>query len=125
MDETGQAALQRVHQIGLFVFSILLLLVVLELVRREHLKERYALLWLLTAGAGLVIGLFPKVIVFASDLFHFQFLTVVVVTSVLFVLGIVLSFSVVISRLSERNRKLTQEVALMAQRIEDLEKKRE
>jgi len=42
--------------------------------------------------------------------------------SFLFLLGIVLGFSVIISRLSERNRKLAQELALLAHRVERLEK---
>jgi len=83
-------------------------------VRRGHLRERYALLWLATSLFGLVVGLFPNLIVYFSRLMHFQFLTLLFVVSFLFLLGLVLSFTVVISRQSERNRKLTQEVALLA-----------
>jgi hypothetical protein len=40
------------------IASILLILIVLELIRGRRLKERYALLWLLT-GVVLLIGISP------------------------------------------------------------------
>jgi len=109
------------HRIGLLCASVAFVLVVLELVRRGHLKERYALLWLAAAAGGLVIGLFPRTVVWVSGAFGFQYLTVFYVTSFLFLLLVVLAFTVVISKLTERNRSLAQEVALLARRIEVLE----
>ena len=106
------------HRIGLLVTSVVLLVVVLELVRRRSLKERYALLWLAASGAGLVVGLFPVVIVWISRMIQVQFLTVFFALAFLFLLGLVLTFSVVISRLSERNRELAQEVGLLSQRLD-------
>ena len=113
------------HRIGLLVTSVVLLLVVLELVRRRSLKERYALLWLAASGAGLVVGLFPTVIVGISRLFQVQFLTVFFALAFLFLLGLVLTFSVVISKLSERNRELAQEVGLLSQQLGHCSRHRE
>ncbi len=125
MPGTEQLDLYLVHRVGLAVLSIFLLGLVLELVRRGYLKERYALLWLGTALAGLVIGVFPRVIILLSNLFHFQFLTVIVILSFLFVLFLMLSFTIVISRLAERNRQLAQEVALLSNRVKKLERRDE
>jgi uncharacterized protein DUF2304 len=122
MNDIQQFGLHTAHRIGIAAMSILLLLLVLELLRRDYLKERYALLWLATSLSGLVIGIFPGIIVRFSQFFHFQYLTVFFVLFFLFTLGLVLSFSVVISRLVERNRRLTQEVALLSQAVERLEK---
>ena len=118
----GQVGFYVAHRFGLLGVSLLLVLFVLELVRRGHLKERYALLWLFVSGMGLLIGIFPSIIVKLSIWFGFQYLTVVYVFSITFLLGIVLTFSVVISRLSERNRDLAQEVALLDERMRQLEK---
>ncbi|MCP4642371.1 MAG: DUF2304 domain-containing protein [bacterium] len=123
VEEGVQQGLQMTHRIGLLAFSLILLLAILELVRRGHLKERYALLWLATGVVGLVVGLFPGIIVKVSHLVHFQYLTMLFVTSFLFLLGLVLSFTVVISRLVERNRRLTQEVALLDEAVRRLEKR--
>lgn len=109
------------HRIGLLVVSVTFMALVLELVRRGHLKERFALLWLAAAACGVFVGLFPSSIVWASKSFEFQYLTVFYVTSFLFLLLLVLAFSVAISKLTERNRALAQELALLNRRVEQLE----
>ena len=115
--------LQAPHWLGILLLSVALLVVVLELVRRNLLKERYALLWLVTAAAGLAVGVFPALIVFTADLFNFQYLTVVFAMYFFFSFGLLLNFSIVISTLSERNRALSQEVALLGHAIHRLEKR--
>lgn len=113
------------HRVGLLLISLGFMLLVLELVRRAHLKERYALLWLAAAVSGLGVGFFPGVITWVSAAFGFQYLTVFYVASFLFLLLLVLAFTVVISKLSERNRILAQEIALLSRRIEALERNHE
>lgn len=119
----AQLAFQAPHRIALLVFSFLLLALIIELVRRRQFKERYALLWLAVAVAGLVVGVFPGIVITASRVLHVQFLTTFFVMSFVFLLGLVLSFCVVISRLSERSRELAQEVALLEKRIADMERR--
>jgi len=123
VEGTQQFGFQTAHRIGLLVLSILLLALVLELVRRGRLKERYALLWLAAAGASFLIGIFPVLIEKLATVFQVQYLTVFYGVSFLFLIGIVLGFSVIISRLSERNRELAQELALLAHRVKHLEKR--
>jgi len=124
MNEIAGAGLQFPHRIAILALSLGLLGLVLELVRRGLLKERYALVWLLTAGGGLAIGIAPGLIVAIADLFHFQYLTVIFVVYFFFSFGLVLNFSIVISQLYERNRALTQEVALLAHALERIENER-
>lgn len=124
MDEAAHLAIQPAHRIAITLLSVALFGLVLELVRREYLKERYALLWLATSSAGLVIGVFPGLIVRFAEFFNFQMVTTLFVVSFLYILGIVLSFSVIISKLAERNRRLAQEVALLAHRLDRLEEDR-
>lgn len=121
MGELELMSLELGHRIALLVLSVTLFGVVLELVRRDLLKERYALLWFATSLFGLVIGIFPKLLVVAAAFLRFQLLTLLFVLAFVFTLSIVLIFTVVISRLSERNRKLAQEVALLGARIEESE----
>lgn len=109
------------HRFGLLAISLLLVAVVLELVRRGYLKERYALLWLAVSGFGLIIGFVPRFIVLLSDWLDFQYLTTVSMFGFLYLFALVLVFTVVISRLSEKNRELAQEIALLSQRMERVE----
>ncbi len=122
MDGYAQTGIQTAHRLGILGLSVLLLLVVLELVRRGYLKERYALLWLATAGLSLLVGLFPGIITSLAHFFKFQYLTVLFAMYFAFTLALVLCFTIVISRLAERNRELTQEVALLAHKVEQIEK---
>jgi len=125
METAPQFGFTMFHRIGLMAFSVVLLILVLELVRRRLFKERYALLWLATAGCGVIVGLFPGIIVWLSKVMHVQFLTVFFLLALLFLLGLVLSFSVVISSLSEQNRALAQELGLLANRLNEIEDKDE
>ena len=109
------------HRVALLALSVLLLLVILELVRRGRFKERYALLWLASALFGLAVGVFPGIIVWIARALHVQFLTVVFGLAFVFFLGLILGFCVVISQLSEQNRELAQELALLANRVKTLE----
>lgn len=122
MESAIQIGFTATHRAGLLLFSVALLALVLELVRRRRFKERYALLWLAASIAGLVVGIFPGIIVWLARLLHVQFLTVFFALAFVFLLGLVLSFSVIISKLTENNRELAQEIGLLAQRITRLEK---
>ena len=124
MNDAAQIAIQAPHRIAITILSVILFALVIELVRREYLKERYALLWLATAGVGLVIGIFPGVIARFAAIVHFQLITTLFVVSFLYVLGIVLGFTVIISKLAERNRRLAQDVALLAHRVQRIEENR-
>jgi hypothetical protein len=97
-----------------------LLVIVVELIRRGKLKERYSLLWLF---AGVVLLIFStsryllELISHALGIFYppsFLFLL-----AFFFLLLITLHFSVVISGLSEKNKKLAQELALMRQDLKN------
>ncbi|HNR36875.1 MAG TPA: DUF2304 domain-containing protein [Candidatus Hydrogenedentes bacterium] len=121
MDPSSQAAFTAPHRIGLLILSLALFLLVIELVRRRRFKERYALLWIGASAGGLAVGIFPGIIVWIARVTHVQFLTVFFATAFLFLLCLVLSFSMVISRLADENRVLAQDLALLEHRLKRLE----
>jgi hypothetical protein len=103
------------------IASLLLILLIFELVRSRRLRERYALLWLLTGVVLLVLsawrgGLntiagwvgvetYPPAILFAVASF--------------FILAVLLHYSTVISTLSDQNSLLAQRVALLESRLDE------
>ncbi|MFA5074249.1 MAG: DUF2304 domain-containing protein [Nitrospirota bacterium] len=100
--------------------SAIVLIVVIELIRRGRLKEKYALLWL-GAGAILLIlsasrGLLEYISLAVGIYYPPSFLFLL---AFLFLLLITLHFSVVISGLSEKNKKLAQELALLRQQMRE------
>lgn len=114
-----QARIQLVAIFG----AVVLLLTVLEMVRRRRLLERYALLWLLsavvlTALASWTGGLAKLshaigVIYPPNALFFIAFG---------FVLLLLLHFSSVISRLSDQSKVLAQRQALLEERLRQHER---
>ena len=107
----------RVQIVGIIGASILLL-TILELVRRRRLLERYALLWLLagTVLLGLAIwrGALEELATLVgiasppNALFFVAFG---------FVLVLLLHFSVAVSRLTDQSKILAQRLALLEERV--------
>ena len=97
------------------------LIVVVELIRQGRLKERYSLLWLLAGGILLIFSSSRGLLDAVSRLFGiFYPPSFLFLLAFLFLLLITLHFSVVISGLSEKNRKLAQEIALLRQEIREM-----
>jgi len=104
--------------------SSFLLLVILDLVRRRYLKERYALLWIITGGLFLFLSIRKDLLYGISTLLGFVMPSNALLgLGFLFLLLISLGLSVITSRLSEKNKILAQEVVLLKKRVTDLEKK--
>lgn len=103
--------------------SVGLLALVVELVRRRKLGTGYSLLWLLTGGSLLILSLWRELLDVVSSLVGiFYPPTALFVVGFGFVLLILLQFSVVVSRLSDENRSLTQRQAIQDWRLRQLEK---
>ncbi len=97
------------------IASLLLVLIVLELIRGRRLKERYALLWLVTGVVLLIlsawrdglttiagwlgVSTYPPAILFA--------------VATLFIIIVLLHYSTVLSELDDQNTLLAQRLALL------------
>jgi hypothetical protein len=95
-------------------FSIVFILIVLDLVRRKRLKEQYSLLWLLVGVVLLILSSSRSLVEKMAAYFHIYY-----APSMLFLFGLIFCFTlilhltVVISKLNDRVVRLTQEVALL------------
>jgi hypothetical protein len=109
------ATLQRV---GVVAIAVIVFALVFELVRRRALMERYALLWLLAAVALVVLALWRGLLTSISgDLDIYTPVNALFAAGFVFVIVLLLHFSMVISRLSEQNKMLAQRLALLDQRL--------
>ena len=104
------------------VASLVLLFGVLELVRRRRLREKYALLWILTAIVLLVLSVWREAVSSIATALGVSYgPTVLFAVGALFVLVVLLHYSTVISALTDRTVTLAQKIASLEQRIEQLE----
>jgi hypothetical protein len=101
-----------------------LLLVVLELVRRRRLLERYALLWLLSCVVLLALavwrGLLSRVADWAGIAYPPNALFLIAFG---FVLVLLLHFSTATSRLTDQTKVLAQKYALLEEELRQLKAK--
>src|SRR3954447_11179358 len=105
-------------QIVTILVAALLLVGVIDLVRRRRLLERYALLWLLSSivllGLAIWRGALDKI---ASQLGVASPPNALFIVAFGFVLWMLLHFSIAVSRLSDQSKVLAQRVALLEERM--------
>ena len=95
---------------------------IFELVRRKHLMERYAILWLLAAVTLLALAVWQGLLTTLSHAVGIYYPPAALfAVAFLFVLVMLIHFSVTISRLSDQNTMLAQRLALLQQRLEQQE----
>jgi len=100
----------------------LLLLVVLELVRRRRLLERYALLWLFSALVLLGLAIWRDALASIADLMGIAYPpNALFFIAFGFILILLLHFSAAVSRLADQSRVLAQRVALLEDRVRQVE----
>ncbi len=106
------------------IASVLLLAVVFELIRSRRLRERYALLWLLTGLVLLALSVWRGGLNTIAGWFGVTGYPPAVLFAVgsLFVILVLLHYSTVISRLSDQNTILAQRLALLEEQIDSGQK---
>jgi hypothetical protein len=103
------------------VLSVILIFFILELVRRRRLREEYSLLWLLVGVVMLVVAIWSPALTMIAKLVGIYY-----PPSALFLLGLIfivillLHLTTVISTLTEHNKRLAQEVALLNEKVDNL-----
>jgi len=95
-------------------------LLTLELTRRDLLRTAYALLWFLSGGVVIVIGLFPPILDLLQRLTGMTYQTAMLFCIFGFMLLLMMQFSIIISQLSHRNKNLTQDVAILREEMRQL-----
>ena len=96
-------------------FAVLVVLgVVIDLIRRRKLHERYALLWIVTGLVMLVLAVWRGALYGLADAAGVAYPpSALYMVAGLFVLIVLLHYSTVLSRLSEQNKTLAQRLALL------------
>jgi hypothetical protein len=108
-----------VHIIAL-ISALITLSLIVELSRRRHLHEKYAVMWLAVAVVIAVFAIFPGLF---NSLAHAVGVksppNLLTVMADLFLLTVCVRFSWEIGRLEDRSRDLAEEVALLRKDLDD------
>lgn len=101
--------------------SILAFVLVLELVRQRRLREEYSLLWLATALAMMIVSAWRDLLHGLSNIVGISYPpNLLFLLAALFTMLLLLYFSTVITRLTQENKDIAQEMALLRYELESL-----
>jgi hypothetical protein len=95
------------------ILAVAFMFLILELIRRGRLQERYSVIWFV-AGLGMLAGAaFPGLLTVVADAMGVRDTNVALFSIVLLLLlGLALNFSVIMSRQAAQITRLAQERAL-------------
>lgn len=111
--DAGQVHLTSQTRIVAAVLALFFMLMILELIRRDRLQERYSVIWFV-AGLGMLAGAaFPGLLEVVANLMGVRNTNVALFSIVLLLLlGLALNFSVIMSRQAAQITRLAQERAI-------------
>lgn len=110
-------------QILIIVMTLLAVFYVINKIRNKGIELKYSLLWLLLGTGIIIFTCFPQ---FTTWLAHTlgisQPMNMLFFAGFCFMLPIIFSLSVAVSKLSNKMKRLTQEMALLEKKIEEKNK---
>jgi hypothetical protein len=106
------------------IIAVAFMFLILELIRRDRLQERYSVIWFV-AGLGMLAGAaFPGLLKLVADAMGVRDTNVALFSIVLLLLlGLALNFSVIMSRQAAQITRLAQERALEKVRAQAAEER--
>jgi hypothetical protein len=101
------------------ISGLVIMFVILELVRRRALKERYAILWLVLAIILVVLSLWSSLLEKIADLLNIYYAPSILFSlSLLFIFAIMIHFSVVLSKHSKGYQKMAQRISILEEKLQ-------
>jgi len=109
-------------QIVAIAVSILLMIVIFELIRRKKLREKYSLIWFSASLVMILFSLWRDLLDRVALLLGVAYAPALLfLVAMFFGMILLIHFSIVISELTEKNKTLAQEIALLKAAIKSPE----
>lgn len=117
----AEAVLDTRVQIVAIAAAAVLFGIVIELVRRRRLAERYALLWLIVSGVILVLAIWTSLLREVAQLVGIVPANFLLFAAIGFAFFLLIHFSVAVTRLSEHVKSLAMENARLDYELREAE----
>lgn len=105
------------------IFSIAFIIFIINLVRKNKLDEKYSILWLFASGVILIVALFPSIITIIAQKFNVFYPPTLMLLFAIIVLGAyIVHITVVITKQNKMIVKLTQELGILKEEINEQKK---
>lgn len=113
---------ELVFRRALIVGVLLYLLIIFFLLKKKKLSVQYSIIWLISGFVLMIFALFPYIVLVIGDILRvINPVNLVFMIVMVFALLILLSLSSAVSILTEKNKTLTQNAALLERRVRELE----
>lgn len=108
--------------LAFLVVAIVSVVVILAILRSGRMREKYAALWLIVSVGIVVVTIWPGLLaIIASRLGVVLPSNLLFFASLLLLFGVTLHLSLEVSKLEDETRTLSEEVALLDERLRHLE----
>ena len=96
------------------IAGVLTIMAMIHLLRRQYVKEKYAVLWFLAGISVAVLAIFPQLLDLLADTLHIHSGPNLLFLIAVIALGLVcVHLSIAVSTLEENNRTLAEEIGLL------------
>jgi hypothetical protein len=107
------------------IVALAALVLVVELLRRRRLREKYAVIWVVISIGTVVVAFFPGILRGTADLVGIQTPSnLLFFSSVVILFAVSLQLSREVGLLEEQSRRLAEEVGAAKMRLDALERDR-
>jgi hypothetical protein len=102
------------------IFSLIFIVIVIDMVRRNKLQEKYSILWIAFAFLLIIFSAFPRFILKISELVNVKYAPALIfLIGFLFMIVYMLSLTATVSKQEKKIIKLAQEVAMLKAKTEN------
>jgi hypothetical protein len=109
-------------QIVAIAVSLLLFLFIMYLIRSQRLKEEYSLLWIFFSLVFIIFSFWRSGLDYISEFLGVSYPPAALFMILLMAVFLILiEFSIIISRLADKNKSLAQEIGLLKHTLKNIE----
>lgn len=108
--------------LGIVIF--LFILTIINFIKKDNISLKYSLIWLVSGFIMLIATMIPNFLEQVSQFLGFELVSnMVFVCAIIILLVLNFSFTIIVSRQTQKIRLLIQEVSLLKSRVDELERK--
>ncbi len=101
----------------------LFVLVIINFIKKDNISLKYSLIWLISGISMIVATMIPNFLEGMSHFLGFELVSnMIFMIAIIILLMICFSFTIIVSRQTQKIKLLIQEVSILKNRVEKLEK---
>lgn len=117
--------LHKIQIISIFG-SLLLFVFIIQLIQQKKLKEEYSIIWIAFSLAFLGLSVFRPLLDQFAEMVGIHYPpAALLLFLIVAIICVLIQFSLVVSRLTERNKVLVQELAILQKEFKDFKNEKE